>query len=191
MIWRLYHENELISEFGTNHSISLDDAIELCGLEPVENEEYDYIYEDKEIWYDCLRLEIKKSVITEVRTLAGLSRAEMSRKYNIPVRTLENWESGATDAPDYTIDLLTRVVLEDSKRYEEIIYTVTHVRSDAEFESLKTQSITKAVKEAKSDWSCMTDYDKERNEIEIRIYELSEESREKSDNWNCDLIEWR
>jgi len=33
--------------------------------------------------------------IKEARTAAGLSRAEMSRRFEIPVRTLEDWDSGA------------------------------------------------------------------------------------------------
>jgi DNA-binding transcriptional regulator YiaG len=32
--------------------------------------------------------------IKEARIKAGLSMAEMSRKFEIPVRTLENWEAG-------------------------------------------------------------------------------------------------
>ena len=51
--------------------------------------------------------------ITEMRNYIGVSRAEFSRRYNIPLRTLENWESGKSKCPDYVRQLLERAVLED------------------------------------------------------------------------------
>ncbi len=51
--------------------------------------------------------------ISEMRKRLNVSRAEFSRKYNIPVRTLENWESGKSKCPDYVRQLLERAVLED------------------------------------------------------------------------------
>lgn len=39
--------------------------------------------------------------IKELREQAGLSRAEMSRQFEIPLRTLENWESGKSCPPPY------------------------------------------------------------------------------------------
>jgi toxin-antitoxin system, antitoxin component, xre family len=53
--------------------------------------------------------------ITEMRNYIGVSRAEFSRRYNIPIRTLESWESGKSKCPDYVRQLLERAVLEDSK----------------------------------------------------------------------------
>lgn len=51
--------------------------------------------------------------IKESRIAAGLSRAEMSRQFKIPIRTLENWESGARKPPEWTekliIDELERI----------------------------------------------------------------------------------
>lgn len=44
--------------------------------------------------------------IKEARTLAGLSRAEMSRKFEIPIRTLENWESGVNHPPVWAEKLI-------------------------------------------------------------------------------------
>ena len=50
-----------------------------------------------------------------IRKILGISRAEFSRRYNIPARTLENWDKGITEAPPYVISLLERVVKEDAK----------------------------------------------------------------------------
>lgn len=52
--------------------------------------------------------------ISEMRELLNMSRAEFSRRYNIPLRSLENWESGVRTPPDYVVALLERVVLEDA-----------------------------------------------------------------------------
>lgn len=56
--------------------------------------------------------------IKEMRDLLGVSRAEFSRKYKIPIRSLENWESSTNKPPEYLIDLLERAVIEDKKEDE-------------------------------------------------------------------------
>lgn len=48
-----------------------------------------------------------KSNIQDERKIIGiLSRAEMSRKYRIPLRTLENWELNENNIADYTMNLI-------------------------------------------------------------------------------------
>lgn len=44
--------------------------------------------------------------IKEARAKAGLSRAEMSRRFEIPIRTLENWESGVNAPPRWAEKLI-------------------------------------------------------------------------------------
>ena len=44
--------------------------------------------------------------IKEARTRAGISRAEMSRRFEIPVRTLENWEAGVNKTPIWAEKLI-------------------------------------------------------------------------------------
>lgn len=58
--------------------------------------------------------------VKQMRALLDLSRADFSKKYKIPVRTLESWEAkpGSCDyrkCPDYVLDLLERAVKEDAK----------------------------------------------------------------------------
>ena len=48
--------------------------------------------------------------ITEMRNYIGISRAEFSRRYNIPLRTLESWEAGVRTPPEYVLDLLAESV---------------------------------------------------------------------------------
>lgn len=54
--------------------------------------------------------------ITEMRNYIGISRAEFSRRYNIPIRTLESWEAGVRTPPEYVLNLL-----EESVRRTDII----------------------------------------------------------------------
>lgn len=62
-------------------------------------------------------LELKGNMsIAEMREHLKISRAEFSRRYNIPIRTLENWESGKSKCPDYVRQLLERAVLEDCEK---------------------------------------------------------------------------
>lgn len=44
--------------------------------------------------------------IKEAREAAGLSRAEMSRLFEIPVRTLEEWDAGRRTPPPYVEKLI-------------------------------------------------------------------------------------
>lgn len=46
------------------------------------------------------------SPIKTVRMEAGLSRAEMSRQFEIPIRTLENWEAGTRIPPVWAEKLI-------------------------------------------------------------------------------------
>ena len=54
----------------------------------------------------------------EIRALLGISRAEFSRRYGIPVRTLEEWDAGRHLAPEWVMSLLERVVKEDAQKAE-------------------------------------------------------------------------
>lgn len=51
--------------------------------------------------YDALLNEIKNQ-----KTLRGLSYRDLSIKYKIPVRTLQNWLQGKSDAPAYVLLML-------------------------------------------------------------------------------------
>lgn len=51
--------------------------------------------------------------IKEIRDLLGCSRAEFSRRYNIPTRTLEAWEKGERIPSGYVLELLERVAKDD------------------------------------------------------------------------------
>jgi len=48
-----------------------------------------------------------------IRRSVGVSRAEFCKKYNIPIRTVEDWDWGKKIPSEWVLDLLERVVRED------------------------------------------------------------------------------
>ena len=53
------------------------------------------------------------STIKEIRTLTGLSQKAFCEKYEIPRRTLEDWERGHNEPASYLVKMLERIVTED------------------------------------------------------------------------------
>lgn len=51
-----------------------------------------------------------------MRELLGVSQDKFSTMYGIPKRTIENWEQGKRQCPQYVASLLERAVKEDYKK---------------------------------------------------------------------------
>ena len=51
--------------------------------------------------------------IKEIRSITGLSQAKFGAEYEIPKRTIEDWETGRRKPPEYLLKLLERAVRED------------------------------------------------------------------------------
>ena len=49
----------------------------------------------------------------KIRQLTGLSRLDFCKKYDIPLRTVENWDCEKTVPPKYVLDLLEKAVRAD------------------------------------------------------------------------------
>ena len=64
----------------------------------------------------------------EIRKMLGISRAAFSRKYNIPIRTLEDWDAGKKNPPDYVLDMLERIVNEDKEGKDMNELTMDRIR---------------------------------------------------------------
>lgn len=54
--------------------------------------------------------------ICNLRSLTGLSQQAFSDKYEIPKRTIEDWERGRRKPPEYVVKLLERVVKGDVEK---------------------------------------------------------------------------
>ena len=59
--------------------------------------------------------------VKEIREALKMSRPQFSEWSGIPVRTLENWESGVRVPPAYVVDLLNVKFREDLKMRNEIL----------------------------------------------------------------------
>lgn len=55
-------------------------------------------------------------MIKKLRELTGLSQQAFSDKYEIPKRTIEDWEGGRRKPPEYVVKLLERVVKGDIEK---------------------------------------------------------------------------
>ena len=62
-----------------------------------------------------------KDKVRELRKLTGLSANKFGEKYGIPMRTVQNWESGLSTPPEYVVNLLARCVIEDTEKEREEI----------------------------------------------------------------------
>lgn len=55
--------------------------------------------------------------VIRLRKLTGLSQTAFGQRYDIPMRTIQNWENGVSVPPDYVISLLRRAVEQDTKKF--------------------------------------------------------------------------
>lgn len=51
--------------------------------------------------------------IRDMRTQLGVTQSEFAQRYNIPFRTIQNWETGLRKPPEYMISLLENRIKED------------------------------------------------------------------------------
>jgi len=51
-----------------------------------------------------------KEAMRTIRASTGLTQKAFSEKYDIPLRTLQDWEGGKREAPDYVLSLLAFAV---------------------------------------------------------------------------------
>ncbi len=44
--------------------------------------------------------------LKEIRTLSGMSRKQFAEYFEIPYRTIQNWELGLRECPEYLLKLM-------------------------------------------------------------------------------------
>lgn len=62
--------------------------------------------------------------IKEMRETLGLTQELFAKRYNIPKRTIENWESGKRKPPSYVLDMLENSVKHHIPRSKEEIMSL-------------------------------------------------------------------
>lgn len=64
------------------------------------------------------RMKALAMTLQEMRNALGDSRRAFSERYEIPLRTLEDWEAGRRKPAPYILKLLERAVLQDLEAKE-------------------------------------------------------------------------
>ena len=124
--------------------------------------------------------------IRRIRELTGLSMNKFAAKYNIPPRTLQDWEYGKNEAAPYLVDLLERAVREDYglRRW----YEVVAEKNGDEFEIAGTYSRAEAIEAYMNERHHLTEAEKARQSLQVRIYKSKDWLDE--EEYDADLIEW-
>lgn len=48
--------------------------------------------------------------ISELRKITGKTQKEFAESFDIPLKTLQNWEQGRNKAPEYTIKMISNLI---------------------------------------------------------------------------------
>ena len=105
-----------------------------------------------------------------IRNLLGVSRAEFCRKYDIPLRTVQDWDLGQRQPPDWIYSLLERVVTEDVLGISPV-YKVVKINSDTNDSERFVELIsTKNIKEIKKYIDNYIDENTSADDFELRAY---------------------
>lgn len=71
--------------------------------------------------------------VKEMRTKLNLTQEMFARRYNIPKRTIENWESGKSKPPAYVIEMLEKAVEHYIPRTQEEMMSLPLSVSDLKY----------------------------------------------------------
>ena len=98
--------------------------------------------------------------VKAARTKTGLSMRAFGEKFNIPMRTIQDWERAERKAPEYVVDMLEHeVALED---VVPMMYVLYIYRDGAGFGTMETfTSEIDAVGTAKLEWEHMSESDRD------------------------------
>lgn len=142
-MYRVYDTNtdETICTVEANHSMTIEEMLEFAGAERITeehpaydpNECGDYYLDGKEIWVEELDVETCAASwdrIKQLRRQTGLSQKAFAERFGIPTRTVQNWEYGVNEAPEYLLDLLEHAINDDEPRlvilatagHEEVVF---------------------------------------------------------------------
>lgn len=132
---------------------------------------------DFEEWYDdeeatVLVIAIRKGSevyeqtpadrIKALRKMTGLSQTAFGKKYGIPMRTIQNWENGANEAPEYVVGMLEQIVWEQDRDERMQWYGVDDCGTDYYTEAYASR--TEAIERAGDAWNNLTEHDRKQRE---------------------------
>lgn len=96
--------------------------------------------------------------IKELRKQTGLSQTAFGNKYGIPMRTIQDWESGKHKAPNYVIEMLNKLV--QSEKLVPMAWVRYEYRDKAGTGSTAYfNSESEAIESAMKEWNHMNESD--------------------------------
>lgn len=98
--------------------------------------------------------------VKAIRSKTELSAKAFGELYNIPMRTIQDWEHGKRQAPDYVLDMLAHeVALNDIVPMVYVFYTYRDAKGHGEEFTFTSQEA--AITAAQDAWNALTDSDRD------------------------------
>ena len=98
--------------------------------------------------------------IKAIRKLTELSQTKFGERYGIPMRTIQNWETGVSEAPEYVLDMLEQIVWEAHEK-ERLFWGVVD-SYDGGWDCDEYASKAEALKAGTLSWSRTSKHDQDR-----------------------------
>ena len=57
----------------------------------------------------------KSETIKTICETYGLTQAELSRRFGIPLRTVQDWHAGRRTPPDYVVNMIVKILEYENK----------------------------------------------------------------------------
>lgn len=109
--------------------------------------------------------------IKQLRQLTGLTQKKFSERFKIPLRTVQNWESGTNTPPDYIPRLIEmQMILEneiDQLRNGQLIFGAEKEQDPQQQQPQKKEKDTETVQESKNDKEMLRQMKHSLEEIDI------------------------
>lgn len=113
--------------------------------------------------------------ITEIRQLTSLNKTDFAKRYNIPYRTLQDWELGNRECPAYVTELLEKAVKLDFKK---------------EIDNMINELINKIDKAINKKAMKTSGMGTENITVELNLSDAEKETFLSIDKYNCDHYSW-
>lgn len=75
----------------------------------------EYEYDGMEVPYEFEEVQTASMSFKELRQSSGMNKTEFAKHFNIPYRTVQNWEAGVSACPEYLMELMQYKLNNESK----------------------------------------------------------------------------
>ena len=101
----------------------------------------------------------EKDIIRSIRKKTGLTQKAFGKKYGIPERTIQDWETGQRKPTSYVMEMLNKTI--EDEKLTPMTYVFEHYRDKAGYGHVEYFTTEKeAIEHAKKEWNHLNDADK-------------------------------